>query len=72
MPGPSKLGQLSDQTRLLRALSTEVLKTSEDGDCTTSLDKPVSLLECLRIEKVSEYLLFQHTSVVKRVAPSSC
>lgn len=35
----SKLGQLWDQTRLLRDLATWALKTSEDRDCRTSLAK---------------------------------
>lgn len=38
----SKQHQLWDQARLLRALFCLVLKTSKDGDCTTSLGREAS------------------------------
>lgn len=36
-----KQNQLCNQTRLLWALSNQVLKTSSNGDCPTSLDNPL-------------------------------
>jgi len=48
----SKQGQLWSQTRLLRALSRQVLKSSRDGDGTASLG---SLLYCLAVLRVKSF-----------------
>lgn len=48
----SKQGQTRGQTRLLRALFSQVLKTSKDGACTASLGNLLYYLTVLIEENV--------------------
>lgn len=74
----SNKGQLWDQSRLLRCLFSQILKTFKDDDCTASLGScPTSLLGCLHGENgfpyiQSEPLLFQLTFLVSWLPTIHC
>jgi len=67
-PSCSEQGQLWGQTRLFRALSSRVLKTSKDGDCTASLATCSITCLCSRGKVIpyiqSKPLFFQVTRIV--------
>lgn len=68
----SKQDQLWDQTGLLRALFSQVFKTSKDGDDTTSLGKVFQCLTVLMVKRISLWWLRREKKQVGNEVPTRC